>query len=435
NGCEWNVLQDGACLCEPGMTRPCYQGGPNTEGTGPCVGGTQTCDVSGTSWGACVGQVLPRAEICANMIDEDCNGVVDDSEDADADGWPRCSGDCCDSLLDGCDTPALVNPGAYEFVGNGVDDDCDAATSETMPPPPCSTVAKYTGVSSLDVAQAIGLCQTTTLNPPLPQRKWGLTYAGILFPDGTNPTLGQMVTILNRQLAVLTDYGTGGIVPREGATMLGLSTGYMRDTGDPNCPAEPDTNNNLTSFPPASYLAAHGGVLPGSNGCNSACPSGTGANDATNIRYRIRVPTNAKSFSYQFKFVSYEYWMYSCQTYNDYFLALLQTTAPGIPADKNISFDELMNPVSVNNGFFDVCKPKGCYTCPAGYTELAGTGMEQQNFGGGTKWLTTEAPVIPGETIQVEFMIFDVSDNWLDSVVLIDNFKWGQSTAVVNTHD
>lgn len=436
NGCEWNVLQDGACVCDPGATQPCYQGAPGTDGVGPCLGGVQMCETTGTAWGACMGQVLPKAEICGNMIDEDCNGIVDDSEDADGDGWPRCSGDCCDSLLQGCANPALVNPGAFEFVGNGVDDDCDAATSETMAAPPCSTVAKFTGVTSLDVAQSMGICQTTTTNPPLPQKKWGLLSALILFPDGTLPTFGQLVTILNRQLAILTDYGTGGIVPREGATMVGLSTGYMRDTGDPSWPGgEPDTNNNLMSSPPPSYLAAHMGVLPGSAGCNSACPSGTGANDATNIRYSMRVPTNAKSFSYQFKFISYEYWMYSCQLYNDYFLALLQTTAPGIPADKNISFDEFHNPVSVNNGFFDVCKPKGCYTCPGGYTELVGTGMENNNFGGGTKWLTTQAPVIPGETIQLEFMIFDVSDNWLDSVVLLDNFKWGASTAVVNTHD
>ena len=189
NGCEWNVLQDGACLCEPGTTRPCYQGAPGTETVMPCKGGTQTCDPTGTSWSACVGQVLPKAEICANGIDEDCNGVVDDSEDADADGWPRCMGDCCDSLLDGCANPALVNPGAYEFVGNGVDDDCDAASSETMPAPACSTAAKFSGVSSLDVAQAIGLCQTTSLNAPLPQKKWGLTYAGILSRMGINPHL------------------------------------------------------------------------------------------------------------------------------------------------------------------------------------------------------------------------------------------------------
>ena len=281
----------------------------------------------------------------------------------------------------------------------------------------------------------MGICQTTTSNPPLNQKKWGLLDAVILLPNGGTPMSAQLTTMQNRQIAILTDYGTGGIVPQEGTTMVGLSTGYMRDRGDPNAPIEPDTNNGLSSTPPAAYLAAHGGSLPPSQGCNGSCPVGTGANDGTNLRFSIRVPTNVRSFSYQFKYMSYEYWMYSCQLYNDAFLALLQTTAPGIPADKNISLDQLNNPITVNNRFIKVCNPKMCYTCPGGYTELAGTGMENQNFGAGTRWLTTEAPIVPGETIQIELMIFDVSDNWLDSVVLLDNFKWGLSTVAVNTHE
>src|SRR5207237_1270115 len=109
--------------------------------------------------------------------------------------------------------------------------------------------------------------------------------------------------------------------------------------------------------------------------------------------------------------------------YNDFYLALMQSKAPGIPADHNISFDALNNPVSVNNGFFQVCKKKGCYTCPNGIGDLAGTGMEKVDpfaggnsvTGGGTTWLTTDAPVVPGETIVLDFMVFDVSDGILDS--------------------
>jgi hypothetical protein len=217
--------------------------------------------------------------------------------------------------------------------------------------------------------------------------------------------------------------------------MAGLSSGYMRDINDPNYPGFPDTDNLSISTPPAAYLAAHGNALPASAGCSGSCPAGTGAYDGTNIRLSIRTPTNALSFSYQFKFISYEYWVYSCTQYNDFYLALLQSGAQGIPADKNISFDGFNNPVSVNNGFFDVCVAKGCYTCPAGYGELAGTGMDSSNYGGATKWLTTEAPVVPGETMQLEFITFDVSDGALDSVTLLDNFQWGLASATVNTHE
>ena len=138
----------------------------------------------------------------------------------------------------------------------------------------------------------------------------------------------------------------------------------------------------------------------------------------------IKTPTNAQSFSYKFRFFSAEYWTWSCTVYNDFYLALLTSTHPLIPVDKNISFDSLNNPVSVNNGFFDACTVKGCYTCPLGTGPLAGTGMQLANTGGATSWLTTTAPVVGGETITLELMVFDVSDNIFDSLVLLDNFHW-----------
>ena len=44
--------------------------------------------------------------------------------------------------------------------------------------------------------------------------------------------------------------------------------------------------------------------------------------------------------------------------------------------------------------------------------------------GGATGWLTTKAPVKPGETITLRFLVLDEGDAKLDSAVLIDNFKW-----------
>ena len=46
-----------------------------------------------------------------------------------------------------------------------------------------------------------------------------------------------------------------------------------------------------------------------------------------------------------------------------------------------------------------------------------------------------ELTITPGETMQIEFMIFDVSDTVLDSLTLLDNFQWGLATATVNTHE
>jgi hypothetical protein len=226
--------------------------------------------------------------------------------------------------------------------------------------------------------------------------------------------------------------------------MAGIMSGKMRDIGDVGY-VQPNqgTNFGTVSQAPAVYLNAHGGQLPASQGCSGGCTSGTGANDSVNIKLTIRVPSNAQSFSYQFKFYTAEYWGFSCSIYNDFYLALLQSGAPGLPLDTNISFDGLGNPVSVNNGFFNVCHTKGCYTCPSGTAALAGTGMDEVvcngsvcgETGGGTNWLTTDAPVVPGETIVLQLMVFDVTGHILDSLALLDNFKWGLAPATLGTHE
>jgi MYXO-CTERM domain-containing protein len=71
-----NGAVDEICGCSSGATQPCYGGPTGTAGVGPCKAGTQTC--SGSTWGACTGQVVPVAEVCGNGIDDDCNGFVDD---------------------------------------------------------------------------------------------------------------------------------------------------------------------------------------------------------------------------------------------------------------------------------------------------------------------------------------------------------------------
>jgi hypothetical protein len=48
--------------------------------------------------------------------------------------------------------------------------------------------------------------------------------------------------------------------------------------------------------------------------------------------------------------------------------------------------------------------------------------------GGDTVWLTTNAPITPGEVMSLDLTIFDVSDHALDSVVLVDNFQWSAAS-------
>jgi hypothetical protein len=360
------------------------------------------------------------------------------SIDLDLDGWSPATGDCCEDTGT-CPSPFFVNPGAAEIPSNGVNDDCDIASADNALLT-CSLSAKFGSVDAIDLANAMDICRSTTADVELENRTWGLISAELVNADGTSPNASGLANIRDSQSAVMTAFGTGGIVPRAGATLAGLSTGTMRDVDDPGYIFP----NSGTSFgrngqPPAIYLAAHGGNLPSSASCLGNCPAGSGANDSVNLRLEIRVPTNALGFSYQFRFLSAEYWSYQCTTFNDYSLSLLTTGAAGIPVDKNIAFDSNGNPLSVNNGFFDVCQPMSCNLCPNGTDDLAGTGFDMQDprssgvTGGATVWLQTTAPVVPAEVMQLELMIFDVSDGILDSVLILDGFEWLYDPTAVGT--
>ncbi len=164
-----------------------------------------------------------------------------------------------------------------------------------------------------------------------------------------------------------------------------------------------------------------------------------------------------------------------------------KSLVPG-QADGNISFDEGGNPISVNNSFFTTCAPYLCTdgqckansacdastntcknACEANYEELYAytntpytgkeTGCKQctlrneaqmctatkdvscTNYmadypvwgqdvlndvrGGGTAWLTTSAPVSPGQVFNLDFYLWDTGDSVFDSTVILDNFQWG----------
>jgi hypothetical protein len=53
--------------------------------------------------------------------------------------------------------------------------------------------------------------------------------------------------------------------------------------------------------------------------------------------------------------------------------------------------------------------------------------------GGGTRWLTTSGNVVPGQIVELRIAIWDVDDDLLDSVVLLDAFKWLKAPAAAGT--
>ncbi len=461
DGCEVNVAI-AQCVCTPGTTQSCYTGPANTAGKGLCKAGSQTCDASGLSYGPCIGQIVPSAEICANGIDEDCTGVPDDVQDVDGDGWTKCNGDCCETTAD-CSAPNLVNPGAFEFGGNSVDDDCDGTIDNVLTG--CETGLASNSANALDYAKAIDLCQTTTETPPLNQKKWGVISGFFYRANGAGVPAANSRSI--RQ-----GFGSG-VTPQLGTRMAVLSTGVAAAQTAPN-----NTNPNWSAFQggqnmgttsgvPADWLTANGNNFPNAPGCPDP-QGGTTANDPIMLKLRIRVPTNAKSFSVKSYFYSSEYPEWVCSAFNDFFLTLLDSTfvpGPGEtanPADKNLAFYDPppvgapFYPVGVNlafgsTGLFKACVngPTGCgggsvpgtMTSCTGIAELLGTGFDIGNplpqfpgdpgwcppsnrVGGGTGWLNVAGNVKPGETIEIRFVIWDTGDAWYDSLVLLDAFQW-----------
>lgn len=451
-----DACADPSCVapaCAPGATEACYSGATGTENVGPCHGGTRACG-DDAQWGPCTGEVVPGGEVCANGLDDNCSGVSDEEVDLDGDGFTTCAGDCCDSTTDGCQSPALVNPGAFEAPGNALDDDCDG-TIDNVVAANCDTGLASNSSNAGDYAVAMDICQSSTEAPG--DTRWGVISSSLVLASGTG-------TPNANQRAIRPAFG--GTTVQSGSAFAVLSTGNASAVGQTN-PAFRDFQTGAaigtSSAFPADWLTAHGGTLPNAPGCPA--PQGTTANDPVMLQLRIRTPTNARSFSFSMNFLSSEYPEWTCSPFNDFFVVLLDSTFAGTPAnpvDKNLAIytspAAQVFPVGVNLAFGDtglfrqcVNGPTGCaslsvagnITTCTGTTELAGTGMDQANppahadaagqpgacsannlLGGGTGWLVTSGNVVGGEIITLRIAIWDTTDGIYDSVSIIDNFRW-----------
>jgi hypothetical protein len=104
------------CSCVPGESRACWPSSarPSARGVGACKDGTQACNDAGelSSFGPCLGAMLPSSEICTNGIDDDCSGATDCADAACATD-PACRSGC----TDGDTRPCYTGPSGTENVG------------------------------------------------------------------------------------------------------------------------------------------------------------------------------------------------------------------------------------------------------------------------------------------------------------------------------
>ena len=487
--------------CTPGETRPCYEGPSGTQDVGICKSGVATCVEDGTDWSECIGQVLPLPEICGNGIDENCDGedmTPENAVDYDGDGYTYCDGDCCETgweeKCSGTNAPERINPTAYEMVGDGVDNNCNGQIDEEEH---CDeglslAIGDYEG-NAVKLAKAMGLC-TGLISAEI-----GLAGEPVTEMIDTNPNACSSDSCnynkterMSREkpyyesdyqtFAVTNVFGTA-MVPLEGTMLTVLSTGQWNS---PTQNAQVATlgagDMQTASTLPADWLnliqncqvpkapSCNNGIVP-QDGLTGQCAGKNASDmpvgqDPIMLTLKIKAPINAEAFEFNLFFMSIEYPGTVCDSnnYNDFFIALLDSTYneknPGAeyvnPHDKNLAKDESGNPVGVDlapAGLFKACNPNcGGGGLIGGMTNsinkwgactgdelLNGTGFGTdgksgmvacQSGHGGTGWLRVLGNVVPNEEITLRLALWEQGtvgygpDHSWDSTVVLDGFKW-----------
>src|SRR5262249_38619849 len=156
--------------------------------------------------------------------------------------------------------------------------------------------------------------------------------------------------------------------------------------------------------------------------------------DVSILKIDLSVPPSANCLTFDFRFLSEEYPGYVNSTYNDAFVAELDsstwtTSGSTISAPDNFAFDSSHNVVSINStGIGGMSPANGAGPPFNGGTTYAANNLNPPRgngpAGGATVLLHASHQVTPGAH-SLYLSLFDQGDHVLDSAVFLDNLVIG----------
>jgi hypothetical protein len=354
--------------------------------------------LAGAGMEACVGDDasgVPLAAV-ADAAPEGSTSVPDGASPLDGAGLPPVGMGC------------TADPSRIDIPGNSVDEDCSGkADDEDVL---CDGSLAESSSDAFDAARAMGICKKTTAGAAA----WGIIDAHYVLPDGSAAPAAS-----SPSWGILPSFGSNA--PRAGQRLLALSSGAARAPDQPGyqAPVAGD-NKGYAHGPPAGFpsIAACGGLPLAAS------------RDGIALEVRLKVPSNATSFSFAHQFFTADYPDSVCSTFEDVYGVFLSPKPAGSP-DGNVALDVNGSAITVGSAALMRSCASGVhntmnFACSLGTAALTATGFETH---AATGWLKTTVPVKGGDEITLRFAIWDSGDGSNDSTALFDDFAFSTASS------